>query len=70
MGGVVGGEQWERERQTAHWAWASSQDPKIITSAEGRHLTDWATQAPLLEILKHIEILKDPEEKPIYLWLT
>ena len=26
---------------------APSQDPGIMTWAEGRHLTDWATQAPL-----------------------
>ena len=27
--------------------WAGSQDSRIMTWAEGRYLTDWATQAPL-----------------------
>ena len=42
--------QWERGKQAPGWAgspmWSSIQDPGIITGAEGRHLTNWATQAP------------------------
>ena len=35
------------EKQGA-WCGAQSQDPRIMTWAEGRRLTDWVTQAPLL----------------------
>ena len=36
--------------------WAQSQDPRIMTWAEGRRLTDWATQVPLNWILNPIQI--------------
>ena len=44
-------EKTERVKQTPHWAGsqkyiAQSQDPRIMTWAEGRHLTDWASQVP------------------------
>ena len=32
------------------WSGAPSQDPGIMTWAEGRHLTDWATQEPQIFI--------------------
>ena len=44
----------QREKQSPYWAgsltWGSipalSQDPRIMTRAEGRRLTDWAIQDP------------------------
>jgi len=37
--------QKERDKQTPRWVWTWSQDPEVMTWAEGRRLTDWATQA-------------------------
>ena len=46
-----GERQREKEKQTPHWAESltqvPSQDPEIMTWAEGRCLTNWATQMPL-----------------------
>ena len=38
------------------WCGTQSQNPGIMTWAEGRHLSDWATQAPqvLIFVLKGI----------------
>ena len=44
----LGGGQ-ERAKQALRWA--QSQDPSIMTWAEGRCLTDWAAQVPQLTIL-------------------
>ena len=42
---------WERETsrlpaECGAWHGAQTQDPEIMTRAEGRYSTDWATQAP------------------------
>ena len=49
---------WQRERPQAGGAAeeegasrARSQDPRIMTWAKGRHLTDWATQVPCIPFL-------------------
>ena len=50
-----GSGQRQREEQISHWArslmqtW--SQDPRIMTISEGRHLTDWTTQVPLYYVI-------------------
>ena len=54
-GGSSGKGQKERDKQTLSWAgsWhrARTQDPRILIWAEGRHLTDWATQVALKSTL-------------------
>ena len=41
----------KEKKQTPCWECkALSQDPGIMIWAQGRHLTDWATQAPLPQI--------------------
>ena len=44
--GTVEGEAGSTKQGVRHGT--QSQDPEIITWAEGRHPTDWATQLPLL----------------------
>ena len=46
-----GGGEVDSPTEQGAWGRALSQDPGIMTQAEGTRLTNWATQAPLGSLL-------------------
>ena len=54
-------------RQQGAWRLAPSQDPGIMTWAEGRCITHWATQGPLWSALK-FSLLNQKDEDFLLIW--